>query len=306
MGSQNNMFVIKFKKFFIGLSAFFVLAALVCTIVFGLKMGIDFKGGSELTVQYTTRPTIQDIQNLLAQNGFNNVLVQPVNTLGVDIKTKTLTDADRARMLSVISFNNTKPAEQLSFTTIGPTVGSELARKAIMSITFVLIAIICFVAYAFRKVSRPVSSWKFGLAVIIALFHDIMIPVGVMALFGHFMGGEVDTLFVIALLTTLGLSVADTIVVFDRIREHLQYNKADTSEKFETLVGESLGETFARSINTSLVVLIMVVTLAIVGPQSTKLFATILAIGMFFGTYSSIFLASPLLVVMEKMQKKSK
>lgn len=300
------MFVIKFKKFFIALSAFFVIAATVATIVFGLNLGIDFKGGSALSVHYNVRPEIADIQSALVANGFTDAIVQPVNTTDVSIKTRTLTEADRVKELSVLSLGGTHKVEQLSFTTIGPTVGSELARKAILSITLVLLAIICFVAYAFRKVSRPVSSWKFGLAVIIALFHDIVIPVGAMAIFGHYMGAEVDTLFVIALLTTLGLSVSDTIVVFDRIREHLQHNKADTSEKFEKLVGDSLSETFARSINTSLVVLIMVVTLAVFGPTSTKLFATILAIGMFFGTYSSIFLASPLLVVMEKLQKKTK
>ncbi len=299
------MFVIKFKKFFIALSALFVIAAGIAIAVFGLNMGIDFKGGSLLSVRYDTRPEITEIQNVLVQNGFKDAIVQPVNQTDVSIKTRTLTEAERAQELAVLSFAGAK-AEQLSFTTIGPTVGSELARKAIFSIIFVLIAIICFVAYAFRKVSRPVSSWKFGFAVIIALFHDIVIPVGAMAIFGHYMGAEVDTLFVVALLTTLGLSVSDTIVVFDRIREHLQHNKADTSEKFEKLVGDSLSETFARSINTSLVVLIMVITLAVLGPASTKLFATMLAIGMFFGVYSSIFLASPLLVLMEKFQSKKK
>ncbi len=299
------MFVIKFKKFFIALSALFVVAAGIAIAVFGLNMGIDFKGGSLLSVRYDTRPEITEIQNVLVQNGFKDAIVQPVNQTDVSIKTRTLTEAERAQELAVLSFAGAK-AEQLSFTTIGPTVGSELARKAIFSIIFVLIAIICFVAYAFRKVSRPVSSWKFGFAVIIALFHDIVIPVGAMAIFGHYMGAEVDTLFVVALLTTLGLSVSDTIVVFDRIREHLQHNKADTSEKFEKLVGDSLSETFARSINTSLVVLIMVITLAVLGPASTKLFATMLAIGMFFGVYSSIFLASPLLVLMEKFQSKKK
>jgi preprotein translocase subunit SecF len=300
------MFVIKFKKFFIALSAIFVVASIASTIVFGLNMGIDFKGGSALAVHYKNRPEVQVIGAALSQQGFKDAVVQPVNTGDVSIKTHSITDTERAHILDILSLNHTYEVSQLSFTTIGPTVGSELARKSILAIVCVLIAIICFVAYAFRKVSRPVSSWKFGLAVIIALFHDIMIPVGVMAIFGHYFGAEVDTLFVVALLTTLGLSVSDTIVVFDRIREHLSHNKADTSEKFEHLVGESLSETFARSINTSLVVLIMVVTLAVFGPASTKLFATILAIGMFFGTYSSIFLASPLLVVMEKLQSKKK
>jgi preprotein translocase subunit SecF len=219
------------------------------------------------------------------------------------IKTRDLTDAERMNILAALSAGGAQVTQQ-SFTTIGPSVGAELKHKAIVAIILVLIAIIFFVAYAFRKVSKPVSSWKYGIAVIIALIHDIAIPLGAFALLGHFYGAEADTLFVVALLTTLALSIADTIVVFDRIREHL--NAKSKSGSFEELVGESLSETFVRSINTSLMVLIMVVTLAIVGPTATQLFAITLAIGMFFGTYSSIFLASPLLVLFEQTQKNKK
>jgi preprotein translocase subunit SecF len=164
-----------------------------------------------------------------------------------------------------------------------------------------LVAIILFVAYAFRKVSHPVSSWKYGFVVIVALIHDIIIPTGVFALLGYLYGVEVDTLFIVALLTTLGLSVSDTIVVFDRIRENIIAKK---NKSFPDLVGESLSQTFGRSINTSVVVLLMVLSLVFFGPESTRLFSIVLAIGMFFGTYSSIFLASPLLVIVEKLQKK--
>jgi preprotein translocase subunit SecF len=150
-------------------------------------------------------------------------------------------------------------------------------------------------------VSYPVSSWKYGLVVIVALIHDIVIPTGVLAFLGHFYGIEVDTLFIVALLTTLGLSVMDTIVVFDRIRENLI---SKSTKVFSDLVGESLSQTFGRSINTSLVVLLMVLSLVFFGPVSTKLFSIVLAVGMFFGTYSSIFLASPLLVIVEGLQKK--
>ncbi len=303
------MFVIKFKKIFIGLSALFVTAAIVSLAVFGLPLGIDFKGGSALEIQYSgARPSTAAVTDVLHTAGFADVLVQPVGTNGYMIETHELTDADRATMVTAAS--NAVPANeatsnvvtQTSFTSIGPSVGTELKHKAVASIILVLIAIILFVAYAFRQVSKPVSSWKYGFAVIIALVHDIIIPTGVFALLGHFYGAQVDTLFIVALLTTLGLSVADTIVVFDRIREHLRGAKAGTS--FPALVGESLSETFVRSINTSLVVLVMVLSLAIFGPATTKLFAITLAVGMFFGTYSSIFLASPLLVVMEGAQKK--
>lgn len=298
------MFVIKYKKFFIGLSVFFVIASIAAVVIFGLPLGIDFKGGSQLQLSYSgARPEAARIKATLESVGLGDVLVQPTGETGILLKTTTITDAQKDIVVKVLSQTSSVPVTVTSFTTIGPSVGAELKHKAILSIILVLTAIILFVAYAFRKVSRPVSSWKYGLAVIIALVHDIAIPLGAFALLGHFYGAELDTLFVVALLTTLALSIADTIVVFDRIREHLSTSKG--AMPFPQLVGESLGETFVRSINTSLMVLVMVITLAIVGPVSTRLFATVLAIGMFFGTYSSIFLASPLLVVFAQSQKKN-
>jgi preprotein translocase subunit SecF len=300
------MFVIRYKKFFISLSIFFVAVAIASLIIFGLPLGIDFKGGSSIQVQYSgTRPSTSAVATAVTNAGFKNALVQPAGTQSYTIETEVITDAQRGTIVSAVSaIAPNQTVTQTSFTSIGPSVGSELKHKAIASIILVLIAIILFVAYAFRKVSKPVSSWKYGFAVIIALVHDIIIPTGAFALIGHFAGAQLDTLFIVALLTTLGLSVADTIVVFDRIREHLK--NSNGSKPFPELVGESLSETFVRSINTSAVVLIMVLSLAILGPASTRLFASVLAIGMFFGTYSSIFLASPLLVVMEQSQKKQK
>jgi preprotein translocase subunit SecF len=297
------MFVIKYKTLFISISVFFVAAAIASLIIFGLPFGIDFKGGSSLELQYSgVRPTTSEVASAVKSAGFSNVLIQPVGTNGYMIETATLSDAQRAALLTAASVTPEQTAVQTSFTSIGPSVGTELKHKAVASIILVLIAIVLFVAYAFRKVSKPVSSWKYGIAVIIALIHDIIIPTGVFAILGHFLGAQVDTLFIVALLTTLGLSVADTIVVFDRIREHLK--SASANKPFPELVGESLSETFVRSINTSFVVLVMVLALAVFGPATTKLFAITLAVGMFFGTYSSIFLASPLLVVMAQNQKK--
>jgi preprotein translocase subunit SecF len=299
------MFIIKYRKVFISISALFVLISLGFLLVFKLHLGIDFKGGSAITYTYSDiRPEPQLIKKKLADAGFAETSVQPVGEKGVQVKTVELNEGERAEIISAMNINGAFPGAQESFTAIGPSVGKELKHKAIVSIILVLIAIILFVAYAFRKVSKPVSSWKYGIAVIIALIHDVIIPSGVFALLGHTIGAEVDTLFIVALLTTLALSVADTIVVFDRVRENLTVNKSGKS--FETIVGESLSQTFVRSINTSVMVLIMVLSLAIFGPKSTQLFAIVLAIGMFFGTYSSIFLASPLLVTMEKFQKKSK
>lgn len=298
------MFVIKYQKFFIALSALFVIFSIGAVSVLGLPLGIDFKGGSALEYSYVDeRPLSQMLEAELGEAGFDDATVQPIGERAVLIKTRTLSDEERTQVLQVLSADGEREGVQQSFTAIGPSVGAELRNKAIVSIVLVLIAIICFVAYAFRKVSKPVSSWKYGLAVIIALVHDVIIPTGFFAIFAHYTGAEVDTLFVVALLTTLALSVSDTIVVFDRVREHLQ---TDTGKQksFAKVVGESLSETFVRSLNTSLLVLAMVVTLALVGPESTQLFALILSIGLFFGIYSSIFLASPLLVLMERVQKK--
>lgn len=296
------MFVIKFKKLFLGLSALFVVLSIVSISVFGLKLGIDFKGGSSLDLNYpVARPDIEEVKNSLVNSGFGDASVQPVGENGIVIKSRSLTETERASIVTLASLGGTSQVEQKSFTTIGPSVGSELKKKAIASIVLVLIAIIIFVAYAFRKVSYPVSSWKYGFVVIVALIHDIIIPSGIFALLGHLYGVEVDTLFIVALLTTLGLSISDTIVVFDRIRENIT---AKQNKPFGELVGQSLSQTFARSISTSVVVLFMVLSLVFFGPESTRLFSIVLAVGMFFGIYSSIFLASPLLVIVEGLQKK--
>jgi preprotein translocase subunit SecF len=296
------MFVIKFKKLFLGLSILFVVLSIVSISVFGLKLGIDFKGGSSLDLNYpVARPDIEEVKNSLVNFGFGDASVQPVGENGIVIKSRSLTETERASIVTLASLGGTSQVEQKSFTTIGPSVGSELKKKAIASIILVLIAIIIFVAYAFRKVSYPVSSWKYGFVVIVALIHDIIIPSGIFALLGHLYGVEVDTLFIVALLTTLGLSISDTIVVFDRIRENIT---AKQNKPFGELVGQSLSQTFARSISTSVVVLFMVLSLVFFGPESTRLFSIVLAVGMFFGIYSSIFLASPLLVIVEGLQKK--
>jgi preprotein translocase subunit SecF len=295
------MFVIKYKKLFIGISIALVAVSIACIAIFGLRLGIDFTGGSALELKYSAqRPEVSVVQERITNAGFGGTLVQPTGDASMSFKTRDLNDTERAELISAATVGGAYPATQESFTSIGPSIGKELKHKAILAIIVVLIAIIFFVAYAFRKVSEPVSSWKYGFAVILALIHDVIIPAGAFALIGHFIGAEVDSLFIVALLTTLALSISDTIVVFDRVRENLAHNKNKT---FSTVVGESLSQTFVRSINTSMVVLVMVIALAIFGPSSTRLFAIMLAIGMFFGTYSSIFLASPLLILMEPKKK---
>ena len=184
-----------------------------------------------------------------------------------------------------------------SFSSVGPTIGNELKQKSYYAIALVLLAIVIYIAWAFRRVSRPVASWKYGVAAIIALLHDVIIPTGVFSALGHFLGYEVDVLFVTALLTVLGFSVHDTIVVFDRIRENLLKREGS----FEDIVNYSVNQTMTRSINTSATVMLVLLAVYFFGGESVRNFTLVLILGVFFGTYSSIFIASPILVVWHKL-----
>ena len=216
----------------------------------------------------------------------------------VIIKTEALSETDRQRLTSVLAIKGLK-MEEKKFSSIGPTIGAELRTKAWYAIILVILGIMLFVAYAFRHVSEPISSWKYGVVTTATLLHDIIVPAGVFV----WLGKEVDTLFVVALLSIMGVSVHDTIVVFDRIRENL---KLKVSSDFATTVGISLRQTFTRSINTSLTVMIVLATLYFFGPASTKDFSLVLWIGIAIGTYSSVFVASPLLVVWERFSSSRK
>ncbi len=295
------MFVIKYKKIFVSISAFLVALSLGSILYFGVDFGIDFKGGALLEVSYTdVRPTQSSVQEALSNTGLDlgSVLIQPISEDTFSIKTKDINNEQKNQVLASLGAN----AQEVSFTSIGPSVGAELVRKSILSFILVALGIIFFIAYSFRKVSKPVSSWKYGLIAVTALIHDVIIPVGGFVIFSKIFGVQADTLFVVAILTILGLSVSDTIVVFDRIRENLQVGKFKT---FEETVGNSLNQVYTRSLATSFTLFVVLVALIFFGPESTKHFAMLLTAGMFFGTYSSIFLASPLLVMVENSQKKS-
>jgi len=299
------MFIIKHKKIFIGISTALVILSIISLFVFGLKIGIDFKGGALAEVSYkTTRPTQEELTPALKALNFGDILLQPTGDTGYIVKTRALSDAEHTELLQTLSQNNISNLNELSFDSIGPSVGRELTRKAITAVILISLAIICFIAFAFRKVSKPISSWKYGLIAIITLLHDVAIPVGLFVFLSHFYGAEVDTLFVVAVLTILGLSVSDTIVIFDRIRENLR-NQANVSKvDFGETVGKSLEQSYVRSICTSFTVILVLLALFFFGPVSTRYFALMLTAGMFFGTYSSIFLASPLLVLVGEWQKK--
>ncbi|HAS80431.1 MAG: Protein translocase subunit SecF [Candidatus Nomurabacteria bacterium GW2011_GWE1_32_28] len=298
------MFIVKYKKIFLSISVILVLSSLVSLFVFGFQIGIDFKGGALTEVVYqNNRPLQSDLDNAFKTLDLGSVLIQPTGELGYIVKSIDLNEAQHSLLLKTLSEDGKSPLEEKDFNSIGPSVGRELTRKAIIAIILVSIAIILFIAFAFRKVSKPVSSWKYGLMAIVSLLHDVIIPIGLFTYLSHFYGAEVDTLFVVAILTILGLSVSDTIVIFDRIRENLK-DKIETN--FSDTVGRSLDQSYMRSVFTSVTVIIVLLSLFFFGPESTKYFALMLTAGMFFGTYSSIFLASPLLVLIEELQSKNK
>jgi|APSaa5957512535_1039671.scaffolds.fasta_scaffold69694_2 preprotein translocase subunit SecF len=297
---NNYMFVIKYRKLFLSLSALMVAGGIMLVSVFGLNLGIDFTGGSLAEISYPDgRPEIVEINNALEEAGYDFVTVLPTEELGIFVKSRDLKEVERVGIFEALTLGGEYTTEEISFTSIGPSLGKELARKATWALIIVALAIILFVAYAFRHVSKPVSSWRYGFIAVVALVHDVVLTSGVFVLISQFTGATADSLFVVALLTVLGLSVNDTIVVFDRVRENLRGKKVGD---FGVVVGNSLKQTITRSINTSISTIIVLLALFFFGPASIQTFALTLAFGMLFGTYSSIFLASPLLVMMQKKE----
>jgi len=300
------MFIINHRKIFFTISTLLIIGSFFVAYSYGLNFGIDFKGGSILEISYEgDRPNTDEIKSQLNNLNLGSYILTPVGDGGFILKTKDIAPAEKTRILEIFSKNNQLQINEERFNSVGPTVGSELKNKAYVAIIIVIICIVLFITFAFRKVSFPVSSWKYGLATIIALVHDIIIPTGIYIVWAYYRGGEIDLLFVTALLAILGYSVHDTIVVFDRVRENLRLNHDSRSEEaFIETVGRSVTQTIGRSINTSLTIFLALIALYFVGGEATRNFAFILLVGVIAGTYSSIFIASPLLVTLEKLQKK--
>ncbi len=296
------MWVINNRKIFYAIALLLIVGSFVSFGIWGLKPGIDFTGGTLIEVSYQGARPAQDVIAAQLSTIDSAASIRAAGTDGYIIRMKPISQEEKVAIFAALSPDATNKAIEKNFSSIGPVLGKEALRKSLMSILFVLIAIVLFITFAFRKVSEPVSSWKYGLIAIVSLAHDVIIPTGVFAVLGHFAGYEVDTLFVTALLVVLGFSVHDTIVVFDRVRENLRH--AAAKKPFDEIVGESVSQTFTRSINTSLTTLIALVVLYFAGGQSTEHFSLALIIGIAAGTYSSIFIGSPLLVTMEKWGKR--
>ena len=301
------MLIVAYRKIFYAISAVLVGGSMVALLVFGLNFGVDFKGGTLIEVEYVSeRPDIEILKQEFVANSINGVSVRYAGESGVILRMPETLQENRNIVYGILSNEGMWPLIEKRSNAIGPTLGEELKTKALLSIVLVIVAIVLFIAFAFRKVSKSVTSWKYGFITIIALLHDVIVPTGAFAVLGYFAGAEVDGLFVTALLVILGFSVHDTIVVFDRVRENLRINEEyNRKEDFESVVGRSVTQTLARSINTSLTTFLSILALYFIGPESTKFFSLALLIGIAAGTYSSIFLASPLLVTLEKWQKRA-
>jgi preprotein translocase subunit SecF len=296
------MNIIGHKYIFLILSGLLLVGSTLSFAIWGLKQGIDFTGGSLMEVEFQgsgvpfIHPGLENIQNALAGLDLGTLVVQPVGNSTL-IRFKTVdenTHQEILRRLKTTMPDSTMVVEK-RFDAIGPTIGAELRKKAVLAVTLATIAIVFYIAWAFRHVSKPLPSWKYGVVAIATLVHDVVIPIGLFSVLGHVAGVEVDSLFITALLTVMGFSVHDTIVVFDRTRENLQ--KMKSGESYDAIVNRSVNETLVRSINTSLTVLLVLGAIFFFGGSTVHYFSLTLAVGIIFGTYSSIFVASPLLVI---------
>lgn len=296
---------IKFSRVWIWITLITFAISLWAVVVWGLKPGIDFTGGSLMELSFAkTRPTNEQIQTILEKDmQLKDIVMQKTGDTSYIIRTNFLTEEQHQKLLKIVREQYGKDnnvVREDRFETIGAAISSQLRSRAIWAIIFVCLGIIAYVAYAFRQVSRPVASWKYGILAIVALFHDVFLVMGVFAALGHYYGVEVDTGFVVAILTVLGYSVNDTIVVYDRIRENLVRH---SSPNFEETVNDGLNQTLMRSINTTMKTTLPLFALYFLGGTTIHSFTLALIIGIISGAYSSVFIASPMLVYVEKWQR---
>ncbi len=296
------MSFVKYSKFYFIFSAVLVLLSIASLIVFGLNLGIEFTGGSILELEFKDKaPSHEEIRAVLAPLNLQES-IQSRGDKGIIIRMRSINEDEHLQVLQAISQKAEIIPEKTGFQMIGPVIGKELRDKTKLIMVLALLAILCYIAFAFRRVSYPVKSWHYGFAAIIALFHDIFIPLGVFSVLGKFYGVQVTIPIITALLTILGYSINDTVVVFDRIRENLIKR---TDPDFESTVDRSLRQTMTRSINTSFTTLIVLFAIFFFGGETLKYFALALIIGIIAGTYSSIFLASLLLVAWFRWKNKA-
>jgi preprotein translocase subunit SecF len=298
------MQIISKRKYFYVLSGILITASILAISVWGLNFGIDFTGGTQMDIKFENQaPQKNQIEEKLTDLGLESLSIQSSENNETIIKYKNSDEKINTAVFEKIKELD-ENAQQLSVDFIGASVSDQLKKSAVKAILLAIFGIAIYIAWAFRHISRPVKSWKYGVGAVLALAHDVIITIGAFAFFGEYFNIEVGVPFVAALLTILGYSVNDTIVVFDRTRENLL--KSGNKDDFEEIVNRSLNETLARSINTSLTVILVLVAIIFFGGETIKLFSLALLIGVTFGTYSSIYVATALLVSIYKYQIKSR
>jgi preprotein translocase subunit SecF len=295
------MYIARHKNIFLSITGGLALLALLAIVFLGLQPGIEFTGGTSIGVSVEEESMTKAIIEEAVQRKLPSfsISVQRFGDSGFTIKTPALEKGQRELIVGSLEEIGGVSVTQSSF--VGPTISSELQRKSLIAVTIVVVSNVLFVAFAFRHISKPISSWAFGAATIGALVFDLLIATGVFAVFGILFGAEIDSLFIIALLTVLGYSVNDTIVVFDRVRERLSLVQEQKKNiRFERIMGDAINQTITRSINTSLTTSLALLALYIFGGEPTRIFSLTLLVGVLSGTYSSIFFASPLLLFFEE------
>jgi preprotein translocase subunit SecF len=293
--------IVKRRYLYFGISLLVIIPGMIALLLWGLPLAIDFRGGSLLDIRFDTGtvPQPSQVSTLYAENGFIDSIVQTSGTNGLIIRSSDMTDAQRNQLIAQMESSFAATITVNRFESVGPSVGQEVAKRAAGAVGLAALGILIYITIAFRGVSH---AFRYGVAAIIAMLHDVAVVVGVEAIIAHFFHWEVDALFLTALLTVIGFSVHDTIVVFDRIRENLNiYRKLP----YETVVNHSIVQTLVRSINTQLTVMLTLLSLALFGGITIRHFVVILLVGVFSGTYSSIFNASPILVVWENQEWKT-
>lgn len=292
------MFVVRHRRFFFILTGLVLAGSILATLIIPPKLSIEFTGGSLLEVAYEgERPSLDTVRERIQVLDLGEPSVRESGDAAITLRTRTLAPEERTALLSALSVDGTEPVTELRFNSIGPSLGNELAIKALYAILAVTLAIVLYIAFAFRGVSRPVPGWGYGLIVVFMLAIDIIVPTGFYAVYAFFTGAQFDSLFVIALLALLGYCVNDVIVIFDRVREHLRNNQEKKiKETFDVTIGKSIDETMGRSINTGLTVVLALVALIIFGSEATRNFALVMSVGVIAGTFSSITRSAPLLI----------
>lgn len=297
------MDIIAKRKIFLGFSGTFVLISLVLIFSLGLRQGIDLKGGTRWELYFESAAITEElVRATLEKEGIaTGLTVKKGNDGNFILRLKDISEEEHQKYLNALQ-RVAGEVEEKNFASIGPVVGTELRKRSLWAMVLVLLGVSVYVALAFRKVSEPIKSWKYGVVTLVTLFHDVSIPAGLLSVLGRLKGVEIDTNFIVALLVVMGFSVHDTIVVFDRIRENLILKRGTQSHLYD-IINYSIKETLARSVNTSLTLIIVLLTLMFFGPAPLFYFVLTILVGTIVGTYSSIFVASPLLYLWQRRSK---